>query len=317
MAQSRYYLEVPREEKDEAKALGARWDPEARHWWCQKGTESAFSKWDPRRYELPHGCGADIGSMTALVQVWQQLIAWHTKAYGEDMREEGLGLASRFFEEDPDSEATWSDVFWEAARSVVSVVARHEPDAYQLPDGAAVMAYVLDEVFDGGGYGSANDLRFGSPYGSSYFPATWVAEARQCPRYLSYIGADVGMENYPVDFSSTTVLVITRDLAIFPAERHVIQTDYNDGGQTKTLELMDVLKPLQGGTRLHDEDWATLMDLANLYQDWDDRDQIGYKPRQKVLLMRPKACERKLAEQQMREHAVRPTERASRGTDVR
>ncbi|WP_244814136.1 exodeoxyribonuclease VII large subunit [Caballeronia sp. Lep1P3] len=42
------YLEVPFKEKDEAKALGARWDAGARKWYVPEGTEVAlFTAWLP------------------------------------------------------------------------------------------------------------------------------------------------------------------------------------------------------------------------------------------------------------------------------
>jgi len=39
------YLNVPREEKDDAKALGARWDPEAKKWWATKENIDKLKKW--------------------------------------------------------------------------------------------------------------------------------------------------------------------------------------------------------------------------------------------------------------------------------
>ena len=39
-------LKVPFNEKDQAKALGARWNAEAKHWYVPKGVESIpFEKW--------------------------------------------------------------------------------------------------------------------------------------------------------------------------------------------------------------------------------------------------------------------------------
>ncbi|VTU41920.1 exodeoxyribonuclease VII large subunit [Variovorax sp. RA8] len=44
--QERHYLNVPYKEKDAAKALGARYDPESRRWWVHPATDlSAFAKW--------------------------------------------------------------------------------------------------------------------------------------------------------------------------------------------------------------------------------------------------------------------------------
>ncbi len=39
-------LKVPFKEKDEAKSLGARWDPEAKHWYVPEGVDvTTFGKW--------------------------------------------------------------------------------------------------------------------------------------------------------------------------------------------------------------------------------------------------------------------------------
>lgn len=44
---SRDYLDVPREEKDEAKALGAKWDKYQKAWYVEKGTDlGLFAKWN-------------------------------------------------------------------------------------------------------------------------------------------------------------------------------------------------------------------------------------------------------------------------------
>jgi phage/plasmid primase-like uncharacterized protein/antirestriction protein ArdC len=43
---SRDYLDVPKEEKDEAKALGAKWDKYQKAWYVEKGTDlEPFAKW--------------------------------------------------------------------------------------------------------------------------------------------------------------------------------------------------------------------------------------------------------------------------------
>ena len=43
---ARTVLSVPFEEKDQAKKLGARWDPEQKHWWVPSGVEQAiFARW--------------------------------------------------------------------------------------------------------------------------------------------------------------------------------------------------------------------------------------------------------------------------------
>ena len=51
---ARTYLDVPFLEKDEAKALGARWDPQRRQWWAPADVDPrAFSRWlDPEPREF-------------------------------------------------------------------------------------------------------------------------------------------------------------------------------------------------------------------------------------------------------------------------
>lgn len=45
--EERHYLTVPFKEKDAAKALGARYDPDSRRWWVRPDADlSAFAKWD-------------------------------------------------------------------------------------------------------------------------------------------------------------------------------------------------------------------------------------------------------------------------------
>ena len=46
-AAERFYLNVPIEEKDAAKALGARWDGEHKKWWCHPADKEKFTKWWP------------------------------------------------------------------------------------------------------------------------------------------------------------------------------------------------------------------------------------------------------------------------------
>lgn len=49
---SRDYLDVPREEKDEAKALGAKWDRFQKSWYVEKGTDlEPFAKWTGQKEE--------------------------------------------------------------------------------------------------------------------------------------------------------------------------------------------------------------------------------------------------------------------------
>lgn len=49
---ARVDLDVPFSEKDEAKALGARWDPQAKVWYVPEGRDSApLAKWIPQHPE--------------------------------------------------------------------------------------------------------------------------------------------------------------------------------------------------------------------------------------------------------------------------
>lgn len=48
-------LKVPFEEKDEAKALGASWDPARKVWYTQDIEDlQPFLRWMPERLTLPH-----------------------------------------------------------------------------------------------------------------------------------------------------------------------------------------------------------------------------------------------------------------------
>ncbi|WP_045223659.1 DUF5710 domain-containing protein [Methyloterricola oryzae] len=45
---AKHYLEVPYAQKDQAKALGARWDPARKKWYVPGGIDlAAFSAWMP------------------------------------------------------------------------------------------------------------------------------------------------------------------------------------------------------------------------------------------------------------------------------
>lgn len=46
-AAERFYLNVPIEEKDAAKTLGARWDADHKKWWCHPADKEKFTKWWP------------------------------------------------------------------------------------------------------------------------------------------------------------------------------------------------------------------------------------------------------------------------------
>jgi hypothetical protein len=46
MAATNIPLKVPFKEKDEAKSLGARWNPEGKHWYVPEGVDATpFEKW--------------------------------------------------------------------------------------------------------------------------------------------------------------------------------------------------------------------------------------------------------------------------------
>lgn len=48
-ASDRFYLNVPYAEKDEAKALGARWDAAKKKWYAPQGVEPGqFERWLPK-----------------------------------------------------------------------------------------------------------------------------------------------------------------------------------------------------------------------------------------------------------------------------
>src|SRR5690349_15635188 len=42
---ARVWLDVPYSEKDEAKRLGARWDPASRRWYAPEGRAEALQRW--------------------------------------------------------------------------------------------------------------------------------------------------------------------------------------------------------------------------------------------------------------------------------
>ena len=57
MQKARYYLTVPFAQKDEAKGLGARWDPARKLWYVPEGVDTAaFQRWfssDPELQNAP------------------------------------------------------------------------------------------------------------------------------------------------------------------------------------------------------------------------------------------------------------------------
>jgi hypothetical protein len=49
MTNSKLYLDVPYPQKDQAKALGAKWDASRKKWYIPNGVESAsFAQWKPQ-----------------------------------------------------------------------------------------------------------------------------------------------------------------------------------------------------------------------------------------------------------------------------
>ena len=49
MAKDKYYINCTYKDKDEAKLLGARWDPDVRKWYIPMGLDrSKFRKWTPK-----------------------------------------------------------------------------------------------------------------------------------------------------------------------------------------------------------------------------------------------------------------------------
>lgn len=57
------YLKVPFEEKDEAKELGAYWDPQRKQWYVRPGKEiRPFAEWNPIPDDQCQTCGEVIGN---------------------------------------------------------------------------------------------------------------------------------------------------------------------------------------------------------------------------------------------------------------
>ena len=55
----RFYLAVPYAQKDEAKGLGARWDPTRKRWYVPEGLDlSVFQRWAP---EIPEAEASPAG----------------------------------------------------------------------------------------------------------------------------------------------------------------------------------------------------------------------------------------------------------------
>jgi hypothetical protein len=61
MTEQRLWLDVPFEQKDAAKAAGARWDPSAKSWYAPRPGIDALSQWAPMLEALP-GEDREFGS---------------------------------------------------------------------------------------------------------------------------------------------------------------------------------------------------------------------------------------------------------------
>jgi hypothetical protein len=62
-ADNRVYLEVPIAQKDEVKALGARWDPEQKHWWIHADKyKGDIRKWPAATKERAYPTVADVAA---------------------------------------------------------------------------------------------------------------------------------------------------------------------------------------------------------------------------------------------------------------
>lgn len=55
---SRIYLNIPFKDKEEAKSLGCRWDPEKKSWYCIKdknNTSECIEKWGNKSHKIIDG----------------------------------------------------------------------------------------------------------------------------------------------------------------------------------------------------------------------------------------------------------------------
>ena len=79
---SRFYLNCPYADKDEAKELGARWDNAKRQWFVPDGVDiNLFEKWWPKKWLPIHPCFPDIqeleekiGAVTGVLDNLQDVI---------------------------------------------------------------------------------------------------------------------------------------------------------------------------------------------------------------------------------------------------
>ena len=74
-------LNVPFASKDQAKSLGARWDPKARCWYVPHGLDiQLFKLWWPEGLELPGGDGVATPSSCTAARAKPALEAVQRKA---------------------------------------------------------------------------------------------------------------------------------------------------------------------------------------------------------------------------------------------
>ncbi len=77
---SRFYIDVPIDEKDEAKALGARWDGALKAWFVPAGEYvGGITRWSPKYTSRTHPCIADVLRMARNV-LQQQFLGTGMKA---------------------------------------------------------------------------------------------------------------------------------------------------------------------------------------------------------------------------------------------
>lgn len=65
-------LKVPFKEKDEAKSLGARWNPDGKHWYIPEGVDTTpFEKWltdTPLQTSAPQQKNAPLAAQTPIAE---------------------------------------------------------------------------------------------------------------------------------------------------------------------------------------------------------------------------------------------------------
>jgi hypothetical protein len=90
MVKERIWLDVGFEEKDTAKASGARWDPGARRWYAPRPGITALERWlarEPLPYDLPGedralGSGLFVDLVPKTCWVHQRPVFYHQAGLG-------------------------------------------------------------------------------------------------------------------------------------------------------------------------------------------------------------------------------------------